>query len=160
MGYFQRYGSFKPSIITQLDYEHPFSQDARLILTFNESSFLSGRVRNLVPQNIGFPDPYIFPVTMAAIGTPTPGFNSEGSCMVSPTAGDYLTAGNDQHWVPTTSFTCAIIRRKLDTTNRNTNRLFEATSGGGTDLCYALCPYSDGVVYFDFGGTSSPNRLS
>lgn len=33
-------------------------------------------------------------------------------------------------------------------------------TGSGTSVINVLVPYSDGVVYFDFGGTSSPNRIS
>jgi len=61
--------------------------------------------------------------------------------------------------VSTTAETILIIRRKTDSTLR-------AAAGFGVDVgtaswrCGAHMPYSDGTIYFDFGGFSSPNRLT
>src|SRR5213596_556074 len=35
MGYFQRYGSIKPGITTQIDWEHPFSSGLIFTIPFN-----------------------------------------------------------------------------------------------------------------------------
>jgi len=69
------------------------------------------------------------------------------------------TVGNDQNWIPTTSCTVAVIRRKTDSTLR-VSSLFGCGSDTGANRCGAHCPYSDGTVYWDFGQQSAPNRLS
>jgi len=56
--------------------------------------------------------------------------------------------------------TVCIIRRKIDTTLR-ASTLFGVEDGGLADSsrCGAHVPYSDGNVYWDYGGNGAPNRL-
>ena len=83
-----------------------------------------------------------------------------------------LTDGADQFWdvptgaagalIPTDQGTVAIIRRKTDTTNR-ASTLFgfrQAPTQNDNVRCGAHVPYSDGVVYWDFGGSGAPYRLT
>jgi len=58
--------------------------------------------------------------------------------------------------------TVCIIKRKFDTTAR-ASTLFgvEGTAGIGPESrCGAHVPYSDGTVYWDYGGSGAPNRLT
>jgi hypothetical protein len=60
---------------------------------------------------------------------------------------------------PTQRATVLVVRRKHDTTAR-ASFLFGATAAGTTDRCAASVPFNDGTVYWDFGNTSGPGRLS
>ena len=63
--------------------------------------------------------------------------------------------------VPTTQVTVLVIREKTDTTSR-ASALFGVgdDSAPGASRCGAHVPWSDGTVYWDFGGQSGANRLS
>lgn len=90
----------------------------------------------------------------------TYGSNADGGC-ITFNAG--ATSSSVQMFgaaalLPTTACTIALIRRKRDATARNS-----AIFGGSTTAAQRIgahLPFSDGNVYWDFGGTSSPNRLS
>lgn len=59
--------------------------------------------------------------------------------------------------------TVCLIRRKVDTTLRPSTLFGVEDSGGGNPItvkCGSHCPYSDGTVYWDYGGNSAPNRLT
>ena len=60
-------------------------------------------------------------------------------------------------WLPAANVTICLIRRKVDTTNRQA-----ATFGFDADAyqCGTYLPWSDGTVYFDFGGQSGAHRIS
>ena len=66
------------------------------------------------------------------------------------------SAGASSAWVPTGDMTLLIVRGK--TTGVLNERFFRAGSSSGSFDIYL--PYSDGVLYFDYGGTSAPNRLT
>lgn len=57
--------------------------------------------------------------------------------------------------------TVCIIRRKVDSTLR-ASVLFgvEGTGLPNTERCGTHCPYSDGNIYWDYGGVGANNRLS
>src|SRR5260370_1456226 len=58
--------------------------------------------------------------------------------------------------------TCLIIRRKVDTTARASS-LFGTEDDGSFPAfhgCGAHVPYSDGTVYWDYGGNGGANRLT
>lgn len=61
-------------------------------------------------------------------------------------------------FLPTQRATVLCLRRKTDTTLRAAALFGENT--GGNARCGAHAPYNDGVAYWDFGGSASPNRLS
>lgn len=62
--------------------------------------------------------------------------------------------------LPRTDCTIMVIYAKRDTTNR-ASRLFAPNATGGTSYCSVHGPYSDGTVYWDYGGVSSgTTRLS
>lgn len=49
------------------------------------------------------------------------------------------------------SFACVLSYRKTDTTNRSSSG-WGVDSAVGLERCHAHMPYSDGTVYFDYGG--------
>ena len=64
----------------------------------------------------------------------------------------------DSDWVPTTNVTIFIHKQKDDTTNRNSSGFGVLPSTN--ERCQCHLPFSDGTVFFDFGGTTSPERVS
>ena len=62
--------------------------------------------------------------------------------------------------VPTTATTILLHQRKTDAVNR-VSAAFGSTDVGNTNRCGGLIPWSDGTVYWDFGGpTEGISRLS
>src|SRR5947207_4156781 len=163
MGYFQRYGSIKPGSPVQLDLEHPFSQGLILTGLFQEGR---GKFPLLLQSPISSSP---LPLYAIASGTVNWSSNLEGWGASFPTVSDCLALSTSSvndlpaAWVPTTAVTICIIRRKLDTTNRQASLFgIHGASVNNSELCGANVPWSDGVVYWDFGynGFNPPNRLS
>jgi len=63
---------------------------------------------------------------------------------------------------PRTQSTVLLIRRNHDTTARESSSFGTGSSGGGDPghRIQAHLPFSDGIVYWDFGGSSGANRLT
>ncbi len=93
-------------------------------------------------------------------GTRRMSIGTFGSCLEQVNTDDYFERTLETI-APTTQVTVLAIREKTDTTNR-TSALFgvQDTSGGALSRCGAHVPWSDGTVYWDFGGQSGANRLS
>lgn len=70
-----------------------------------------------------------------------------------------ITIGLDTQIIPTDRITVLFIRRKTDATVRNVT-LFGQSGSTASQRCGLHFPYGDGNIYFDFGGLSSPNRLT
>ena len=101
-------------------------------------------------------------INAVATGNPVLSGTRFGSrALRSPDTSTYWDCGVDgtHLTLPTTAVTVAVIRRKLDTTAR-ASALFGTASAGATTRLGTHCPWSDGVVYWDFGGTSGANRIS
>jgi hypothetical protein len=64
--------------------------------------------------------------------------------------------------LPTTAnFACVLSYRKTDTTFRNTSGWGIVDGGTLANRCHAHMPFTDGTVYFDYGGaTSGATRVS
>lgn len=60
----------------------------------------------------------------------------------------------------TTSFTVLMIRRKTDATLRNSAHWGSSDVGNDTTRLAGYMPWSDGIVYLEFGGSSGNNQLS
>ena len=90
-------------------------------------------------------------------GSPVWVSNRDGAALQFGTASalTFFPDTGDQVWLPTTAVTVAFIRRR--TSASLGSFVVTQTRGGKLDI-YA--PFSDGTVYWDFGGQSSPNRLS
>ncbi len=142
-------GTMKPPLGAHVNMAHPLGQNAVLVIPFAEGfgtspSVLYGSA----------------PAQPLAIATGAPGWgsNREGiaaNCLVA----DSYQVGTGSAWLPTSAVTVAIIRRKHDVTARSSG-LFGMNTGANGLRCGAHVPYNDGVVYWDCGGTSAPNRLS
>jgi hypothetical protein len=162
MGYFQRYGSIKPGLGAQIDLSHPLGDHCLLVVPFNEGF---GRPAIIYgAPSLGYPL-QAFPSTAAAIFVkeppsatlPTWIANLEG-WGTTQASGVYWRFENNSTWVPQTACTMCIIRKRTNTTNSG-----GAWGCGGSSNTYAfnlLLPYSDGTVYWDFGGWAGANRLS
>lgn len=77
------------------------------------------------------------------------------------TTSEFLTVLPATHTtrLPTQRVTILAVRQKADTTGR-TSALFGLNESTAGNRCGAHLPFNDGNIYFDFGGTSSPNRIS
>lgn len=98
-----------------------------------------------------------------SIGTPfsfDPGTRFGGGVRcTSVSAGQYVTLGIDSGQFPQSRVTILIGIKKMDGTNRPTHALH--TGSGGTSLFELLVPFTDGTVYFDWGGgVSGSTRVS
>lgn len=78
--------------------------------------------------------------------------SSVGQAPYGTNGSSYLPLG------PGASFT--IHYRKRDGTNRASGGFGLATSGTGTARVGVHLPWSDGVIYFDFGGVDASHRVS
>ena len=68
---------------------------------------------------------------------------------------------NDEDFIPTDRVTVLVHKHKDDATSRASSGFgVSNTSGNTTERCGAHIPWSDGTVYFDFGGTGASNRIS
>ncbi len=137
----------------QINPDHPFSAGFHWGVLFND----------------GVSTPLLMPgsivMTTVVHGAPAWTSNREGRAYQFPTLNDYIgftppavIAGVDAIGT-TTAVTILVVRRKLDTTARSSS-LFGFNAGSTAQNVNAHVPYNDGVTYWDFGGTSAPNRLS
>lgn len=127
-----------------------------------------GDLLSLVLFNEGAGVPFDLAIQRACTlaGAPTWKSNTEGWCGSSPstTAYYYLTnvtfetAPSNQKGG--NQVTICVIRRKTDTTLRVSSLFGLDTAVQTSQRCGAHVPFSDGVVYWDFGGATSPNRLT
>lgn len=160
-GFFAR-GTMKPPLGAQVNPAHPFSYRLLLAVPFTEGcgapSILSGPLSLDDEQPTG---------ALAANTSPAPDWasNLEGPCGRFSTWntrswGVYRPFGaNLGAWLPTEAVTVCLIRRKLNTTLHD-GLAFAESNGATAAALRVFLPYSDGVVYWDFGGNSSPNRFT
>jgi len=151
------WGNSKPPAGTPLDPSHPLARGLVLACPLNDglgggtASDLGARVADLSGMNrngtFAAGSTYIKTATRHGFGVRS--INAGGTNTVS--------FGPSNAILPTTACTVVIGYRKTDATNRASSAF-----GGGTGAAAfgAHLPYSDGTVYWDFGGTSAGNRLS
>jgi hypothetical protein len=147
----------------------PFSEPRGKLLgaQVNHSHALASGFIFLVLFNEGAGVPFALGLRRACtiVGAPTWISTIEGSAGKSgATTAWYRIPFLVREFVPSNvvggnQVTVCIIRRKTDTTARASS-LFGLDSSVQTQRCGAHVPYSDGNVYWDFGGSSSPNRLT
>lgn len=151
--YLLSHGSMKPGLGARVNPSHPFSKNLLLSVLFNE-----GFGPAIVTLNSAV-FPTNGPQLASATGSPTWKSNRDGLALNFPTVNDYITITDGTFtFLPSKNVTITIIRRKMDSTNRAVG-FFGANNTAGK-RCGAHCPYNDGIVYWDFGGTTSPNRLT
>lgn len=94
-------------------------------------------------------------------GVVTPSVGQLGRNIVLPTgtldAGLIIAADGDDLFPSTTDATIFVVRRSLDTTARDSS-LFGYTASD-TDRVSTSAPWSNGILYFDFGGTAAAQRI-
>jgi hypothetical protein len=158
-GLFSR-GTMKPPLGAQINLAHPLGTHCVLAVPFNDGCGRPSIVYGA--PSIGYPRQaasFLRAVTITEPPTaslPSWTANQHGLC-TTQASGVYWRF-EDSNWVPTTACTMCIIRRRT-----NTVQTGGAWGCGGASNTYAfslLLPYSDGTVYWDFGGWSGPNRIS
>lgn len=87
-------------------------------------------------------------------GAPTWGPGPRGPIIKFPATTDYLAAGTAAFLPTTANFSLVLSWKKNDTTKRNSNP-FGELAGVIAQRCQAHLPYSDGTVYFDYGGATN-----
>ncbi len=138
----------KPPFGSRINTNHPFAQGLQLVIPFTD---------------VGSPTPTIVTGTGTALPTTTsyPGAvgtwttNPAGTCVHLSTG--KMNLGGSGLWMPTSAVTFAFVRRK---TTAVLDTLFLATAATGTSRSDLYLPFSDGVVYWDWGGQGAPERLS
>lgn len=163
----------KPPPGVMFNYAHPLNPLAvhrnfapnGLIIPFNEGS--------------GSPRIYIAPIINTTVSTgsterlatltgaqwnPLPGANYTTSKWSGPsiaftTINDTIDLGVVGDFMPLEDVTIVCGFRKRDTTLRG-GTLFAVDTGTSTRVCKAFVPFTDGVVYWQFGGTAGNNQLA
>lgn len=149
----------KPPVHAVVDRSHPSADGLIAAFTFPYPML---PVHNLAAPSarIGFTgDPL---TRFGSVGTPfsfDPGTRFGGGIRcTSVTAGQFVTLGTDNGQFPQSQVTILIGIKKTDGTNRTTHALHIGT---GTNLLELLVPFTDGKVYFDWGGgVEGTTRLS
>lgn len=152
-------GIQKPRLGALLNPEHLFAQNLSCYLLFNEQCsypFIykgpAGRIGSA-----------ILPLqTSYSSGTNTPIWtsNTQGPALDMTDLAIYFDVAGGSDWVKPSprGVTLAVVRRKIDTTNRAT-QLF-GNNDAGTARFIAYAPYNDNNVYWDYGGNGGANRLT
>jgi hypothetical protein len=146
----------KPPVGARIDPAHPLAQSLVWAALINEGFanrllITPGLVRS------GFNPAQ----TLTPTGTPTVSSNRGGPCVTFADTGSYFAtpSGTPASSWPTGDCTICVVRRKTDTTHRN-SWLFGLAGGTAVNAIQARVPHSDGLVYWEYGGTSSPNQLT
>jgi len=94
-------------------------------------------------------------------GLATWGTNTDGPCGSAGATAHSWDLGSEDELLPlpTGACTVVVVRRKTDTSLRSSVVLGSGDSTAPSRLSLAA-PASDGTVYFDYGGVTSPNRLT
>lgn len=137
-------GTMKPPLGAQVNPDHPFTRGLIFAL--------------LAQEGVGRPS--------ITLGIKTPGFsltygtayswtsNREGVAWLTSANGSRIVLTAPPAWLPTTGITITLIIRQ---TGPKPDNMIAVVGGGAVNV---YVPYSDNTVYWDFGGTSAPNRLS
>jgi len=150
MAYFFPRGTYKPPFGASVNLDHPFARKLLLAVLFQETTYSGAAILNVVYGSARRRT--VLCPTAAGVAAAS---NRHGPAMRMNTSGT-VNLGPD--FIPTKNVTIACVRMKSDSTLRGAS-LF-GSNGSATHRCGAHVPYSDSIVYFDFGGTGSPNRIS
>jgi hypothetical protein len=148
--YFETYGSHKPGLGARVNPEHPFAKGHLLSVLFNDP-------QNALPAVLwGSVTPRTVTATLS--GSISWASNREGSALNFADKDARLDLGPDFFG---SAATVLLIRRKTDTTLREGNAFGVCNSAtGGSELCAAHVPYTDGTVYWYCGQTFAPYLLT
>jgi hypothetical protein len=145
MGLTQHQWFTKPNGIAQLNTGHPLMNGLVGVIPFSTPRLYSiGRVQaGLTPAN-----------------SPSNGYSIGGFSRIYDATNERDTWAIPSGLMPTLSCTVAVIRRKHDTTSRESALFYFRDPSVTTTTIGSHSPWSDGVVYWDFGGIASTNRLT
>ncbi len=139
------YRKRKPLGLVEMDPTHPYADQVRACIMYSKAGMMDIKQHKFQVHDKG---------------SSTGGF-SEGGAMRN-----YSHIGENSHYVGTINdmagfgdMTILMIKKKTDTTNRN-SYTFCPNVGITTSATRAHCPWSDGVAYFDYGGSSGDKRVS
>jgi hypothetical protein len=157
-------GTMKPPAGAQVNPEHPLAQGLLCAVLFNAVGSIDTNGKWQVPivPGTAVADPTHPPPsgvsTSNLSGNVSLSSTTEGSAMFNDGVRTWHL-GADALWLPTTACTVTFIRRCTNAAAGN-GEIWAASGASGTRYMQTFCPYSDGKVYWYFGGTSAPNLLS
>lgn len=140
----------------RVSWRHPLSRDLRVLYPFNEGAGGALSATGFARSPAGIASSGGSLVTRFWV----PGSGKRGQFAARHTAtDDREQLGKFAEIIPLSNVTIAYGYRKTDGINRGSYG-FAGENGGGAS-CYVHLPYSDGTVYWDFGGNSEGStRLS
>ena len=155
-----RLGAYKPLVSTNINWAHPFVRNLLFMVPGTEPVFNSvtssangGRKPLVIWGKARPPVPTQYTTSSTLLGS-----NAAGNCFkLTNASNDFLNIGPDPFGAAAATVCC--IRRKRDSTAR-ASALFGQDTGTSNVRCSAHVPFSDGIVYFDFGGTTGSNRVT
>jgi hypothetical protein len=158
-GLFAR-GTMKPPLGARINLAHPLGAHCLLAVPFWEGtgrpSILYGAPSLGPPRQKDLAIPAITVTEPPTAALPTWTANPQGRA-TTQASGVYWRF-EDSNWVPLTACTMCIVRKRTDTVQ--TGGAWGCGGGGNTYAFSLQLPYSDGTVYWDFGGWSGANRIS
>jgi hypothetical protein len=130
----------------------PFAQHLLLLVPLTEGTGQPGVVRGAEGVTAGCPTTTTWSGTAGSWST-----NAGGSCLHGTTATGGLLLSGANSWMPTAAITVALV---FGRTGGASVAPPTVQHGSGTARCDLYLPFSDLTVYWDMGGTASPNRLT
>ncbi len=88
------------------------------------------------------------------VASPSWGAGKYGSVIVHDATTDRINLGAGPGFIPTDAITIVLKCKKRDATNRVSGAFGHDVGIGINETCGVHLPYSDGTVYWDFGGTT------
>lgn len=138
----------KPLPGVSINWSHPFAKGLKSLLLFNEGS---GAPVDIARDVIG--------ITNGTSDGTRWRASDRGVVGRTLATTDYWTFGSCS-FLPTRQGTLLLIMKKNDTTNRGAGHIGIQGNPASARRFGVHVPFSDGTVYWDFGGQTSPNRLS
>lgn len=132
----------------EIDWHHPLATRLQRCAIWNG---LRGQDLVLNRMLVSSTEPN--PATSYSVGLRGPG----GVTTVNTQFWHYGAEGGAGGRFPTHMCTAALLRQRADTSIRNAG-MFGVASNTGSRLMFST--FTDNNIYWDFGGTSSPNRIS
>lgn len=139
------YGLAKPPPGATIRWGHPLAFGLKALVVFNEGA---GMPRDLVRGRLATPG-----------GSPGWATETLGRAGRAASTSDYWSLGDSRAIASLTSASVLLIRRKTDATNRDSSAFGPNDSLGSVRLG-SHCPFTDGIIYWDFGNSAAPNRIT
>lgn len=138
----------QPPVNARINFEHPLAQGLAALLLFNEGA---GPATNLLPQD---------PVTEQ--NSPAWGTSQAGGLVKIASATNMNWKWSDPTRLLLLDRATILFRRRFTDTTLRAAATFgvDDPASSFNIRCGAHVPFSDGNVYFDFGGVGGANRIS